>query len=215
MDFWELTFAGKHAVLKHEQGIYYVAYLLLNPPDEPIHGLALALGAHPACSISHPATEILDPASAHPIVVPRDATIQERDLRLDDADAACRLRRTRRQLQALVDNPNECEMAKAQARQQVQDIEDFLCQDLRRIENDSQKAVRAVRRAITRFHQRLATTLDARGQPHPVLNSFAGHLQKYLLIPSARFSARPDTQARIGLAGRFTYEPPPGVVWVH
>jgi hypothetical protein len=40
---WGLTFDGKSAVLMHEQGIYYVAYLLMNPAEEPIHGLALAL----------------------------------------------------------------------------------------------------------------------------------------------------------------------------
>src|SRR6266851_1322948 len=41
--FWELTFDGQSAVFKHEQGAFYVAYLLANPPPEPIHGLALAL----------------------------------------------------------------------------------------------------------------------------------------------------------------------------
>ena len=45
MGAWELTFEGKQAVLKHEQGIYYVAYLLLYPPAEPIHALDLATTA--------------------------------------------------------------------------------------------------------------------------------------------------------------------------
>src|SRR4051794_11420825 len=43
LGYWQLTFAGRHATLKHEQGLAYVAYLLLNPPKEPIHGMALAL----------------------------------------------------------------------------------------------------------------------------------------------------------------------------
>src|SRR5712671_1537384 len=39
--FWAITFNGHRACFDHEQGAYYVAYLLLNPPDEPIHGMAL------------------------------------------------------------------------------------------------------------------------------------------------------------------------------
>jgi hypothetical protein len=45
LGFWELTFEGKQAIFKHEQGALYVACLLLDPPSEPIHALALALKA--------------------------------------------------------------------------------------------------------------------------------------------------------------------------
>ena len=41
--FWSLTFDGQEACFDHEQGAYYVAYLLLNPPEEPIHGMALEI----------------------------------------------------------------------------------------------------------------------------------------------------------------------------
>jgi len=53
------------------------------------------------------------------------------------------------------------------------------------------------------------------GHPHPVLRLFAGHLEKHLLIPSARFSCRTGGRNSTGLAGCFTYEPPPGVTWTH
>src|SRR5262245_58750560 len=36
---WHLTFNGQDAQFKHEQCAFYVAWLLLNPPTEPIHGL--------------------------------------------------------------------------------------------------------------------------------------------------------------------------------
>src|SRR5947209_1255502 len=39
---WELTFKGQRAVLKHEKGINYVAYLLTHPSKEPLHALDLA-----------------------------------------------------------------------------------------------------------------------------------------------------------------------------
>src|ERR1039457_3647279 len=45
LGFWELTFEGRHAVFKHEQGALYVVWLLLHPPPEPVHALALALEA--------------------------------------------------------------------------------------------------------------------------------------------------------------------------
>jgi hypothetical protein len=45
LGFWELTFAGRQAVFKHEQGALYVACLLLEPPPEPMHAVALALKA--------------------------------------------------------------------------------------------------------------------------------------------------------------------------
>jgi hypothetical protein len=44
-DGWELTFEGREVTSKHELGALYVAYLLLHPPQEPIHGVALALHA--------------------------------------------------------------------------------------------------------------------------------------------------------------------------
>jgi hypothetical protein len=41
LGFWRLTFGGQQAIFKHERGATYVAYLLLNPPEEPIHALDL------------------------------------------------------------------------------------------------------------------------------------------------------------------------------
>ncbi len=42
----------------------------------------------------------------------------------------------------------------------------------------------------------------------PVARSVA-----YLIIPSARFTGHGGPHAKTGLAGHFTYEPPPGVAW--
>jgi hypothetical protein len=38
---WHIIFAGNPNDIRHERGMFYVAYLLLNPPDEPIHALDL------------------------------------------------------------------------------------------------------------------------------------------------------------------------------
>ena len=42
---WELTFEGQQACFKHQPGVLYVAWLLLHPPPDPIHAVALALDA--------------------------------------------------------------------------------------------------------------------------------------------------------------------------
>jgi hypothetical protein len=43
--YWAVAFEGREAMFKHELGALYVAHLLLNPPLEPIHAVALALKA--------------------------------------------------------------------------------------------------------------------------------------------------------------------------
>ena len=63
LGFWDLTFAGQRAIFKHEQGANYVAFLLFNPPPQPIHGLALALKVKANGPGGPVATMIADPES--------------------------------------------------------------------------------------------------------------------------------------------------------
>src|ERR1035441_2693207 len=61
LGYWELIFEGRQAIFKHEQGALYVACLLLDPPPEPIHAVALALKARsmagPGAGAGPPITE--------------------------------------------------------------------------------------------------------------------------------------------------------------
>src|SRR5262249_54187719 len=41
--FWELSFGGQRAVLPQHQGLFYVAFLLVNPHDVPIPAADLAV----------------------------------------------------------------------------------------------------------------------------------------------------------------------------
>src|SRR5436309_15678797 len=79
--FWAVDFQGQTAVFDHEQGVYYVAYLLLNPPSEPIHGMALEIRAN-AYFGQMPnvpcATFMVDPAKGGILTVGRDAMIVQR-----------------------------------------------------------------------------------------------------------------------------------------
>ena len=87
-EHWALVFEGREAIFKHELGALYVAYLLLNPPKEPLHGVALALDARTLCSQTPGAEE----------------AIQLRSLGLDGAETVRAVRRRERELEAVVDD---------------------------------------------------------------------------------------------------------------
>ena len=117
-------------------------------------------------------------------------------------------------MDGMMEDRNEREAIKAELHDEIENIEQFQRDHLGPVQNDAQKAVRAVRRAINRFHAHLAKAKDPAGQSHPVLSLFADHIEKHILIPSARYSDRPGARARTGLAGCFTYEQPEGVQWL-
>src|SRR5207244_7707195 len=82
---WKLTFDGQEAEMKHEQGIFYVAWLLANPPSQPIHALDLAAKI-PGIYRQHLGlTEIIDPATGKAASLQSHARLQERNLGLDAA----------------------------------------------------------------------------------------------------------------------------------
>ena len=195
--FWEFTFEGRHAIFKHEQGALYVVWLLLHPPLEPLHALALALEARSLDG---------QPGGA-------DEITQQRSLGLDDAETIRRLRRQQRKLAAVLEDQREIEPVKAEARREWEEIADFLRQNSWRSRDSAQKCVRAVSMAIKRLHTHLARARNAEGRPHPVLQAFARHLHDHLLIPSGRGRGPGGVRVAATLAGCFTYEPPPGVVW--
>ena len=195
--FWELTFEDEHAFFKHEQGVLYVGWLLLHPPPAPLHALALALEARKLAG---------QPGSA-------DDIIEQRSLGLDDAETIRALRRKQRSLEAVLGDAREIEPVKAEARRELDDIADYLRKNSWRSRDSAQKCVRAVSMAIQRLHIHLARARNAEGSHHPVLQAFARHLYEHLLFPSGRGRRPGGMRAAGALAGCFTYEPPPGVVW--
>src|SRR5882762_3496042 len=78
LGFWELTFEGRHAVFKHEQGVFYVAYLLLSPPPEPIHGLVLALKTRALYRQQSGGPEIVEATDGESLPLGSDTFIEQR-----------------------------------------------------------------------------------------------------------------------------------------
>src|SRR5437879_5348256 len=105
--FWAVDFEGETAVFDHEQGAYYVAFLLLNPPDEPIHGMALEIKsmAYFGDYLKSPGvTEIVNPSTGENMILACDAIFEQRNFALDDADSARPLRRKQLELEAILEN---------------------------------------------------------------------------------------------------------------
>src|SRR2546421_12305896 len=80
--FWKLTFNGQEAHFKHERGILYVAYLLNNPPSQPIHALDLAARIPALSPRRLGITELVDPATGEPLCLERHARLHEHSLTL-------------------------------------------------------------------------------------------------------------------------------------
>ena len=210
---WRLTFDGREAALKHEKGILYVAYLLYHPPEQPIHALDLAARIPEIYRQQLGLPQIADSLTGKSATPSSHARIQERSLALDDAETMRALLRKERELEVILDDENESEPVKAEALRELEQIAEFQRQHGRKSQDSAQRAVRTVRMAITRLHEHLLAAIDTKGNPNSVLRSFAIHLEKHVLIPSARHSCPAGTHARSHLAGCFTYEPPPGFAW--
>ena len=212
MGVWQLTFAGEPAWLKHEQGILHTAYLLYHPA-ESIHGVDLAARSYGCNAAPCPISSMPVADSNSPMLMERHARIQERSLALDDGRMVQIVRRREQELHAILEDDGEIEPVKAEALRELELLAEHQRKHGRRSEDNAQRAVRAVRRALVRFHAHLCHSMDQNGEPHPVLRTFAEHLERHLLIPSSRFGGYPYARSRAGVAGCFVYEPPTAICW--
>jgi hypothetical protein len=110
--YWALVFEGQEAIFKHDLGALYVAYLLLQPPREPVHGVALALSARE--KLGQPA----GPAEV----------LQQRVVGLEDAESVRALWRRQRDLERVLQDRLEIEPVKAEAQRELEEITEHLRQ---------------------------------------------------------------------------------------
>lgn len=210
---WTLIFNGQTAPLKQEKGLFYVAFLLQNPPREPIHAIDLASKIPEIYRKQLGIAAATDQLTGEAVPLDRHARIQERSLGLEALESAKAVRKEQQKWEAILDDEHATEPERAEAYQKLEEIYDFQRRYTGPSKSNADNLVRAVRRAITRFYDGLAHALDKDGNPHPVLGPFAEHLHEHLIKPSNRFSGRYRSRSRAGVAGSFTYEPPPGVTW--
>ncbi len=214
LGFWEVVFEGQRAFFKHEQGATYVAYLLLNPPKEPIHALDLCTRlAFPNRSDSSGIAELVDPETGRVKPLEAQSRIQERSLGLEDAETMRTVLRTQNQLEAVLEDELLSDQVRRATERELIALYDYEKEHWQTVRDSAQRAADAVGRAIKRFFAHLASALDASGKPHAVLRAFAEHIRAHLLVPSGRCCGRGGPRPGVGVAGRFTYEAPEGVVW--
>jgi hypothetical protein len=156
---WEVTFEGREANFKHELGALYVAYLLLEPPREPVHGVALALKARE--KLGQPA----GPAEV----------LQERVMELEDAAAVRALWRRQRELERVLADRQEIEPVKAEAQRELEEITEHLRQSPWLSRHGAERCARAVAVAIKRLHTHLAAPAP------PEIHSFSERSLRVLL----------------------------------
>jgi hypothetical protein len=195
--FWELVFEGRQSIFRHELGALYVAYLLGEPPREPLHGVALALKAR---------EKLGQPANA-------GEALQQRVMGLEEAASVRALWRRQRELEGVLQDRLAIEPVKAEAQRELEEITEGLRQSPWLSRHGAERCARAVGVAIKRLHARLAAAVDAEGKPDKVVRAFALHLHEYLLVPSGRGGGYAGEQAVSGFEGCFSYQAPKGVLW--
>jgi hypothetical protein len=210
---WRLVFAGNGTDLWHQRAVFFVAWLFYHPPAEPLHALDLTARIPEIYRQQLGLGALVDPATGKTAAVQAGARMQERSLALEDAEAMRALYRKEKELEAILESEDAIEPERAEALRELEEIYVFQERNARRSKDNAHRVADAVRKAISRFHRSLMGALDGEGKPHPVLRPFGEHVEKHLLIPSARYCGPGGKRARGRLAGCFTYEPPPGVRW--
>ncbi len=211
-DLWHLTFEGREALLKHEQGIYYVAEML-GQPGEPVKKLNLAAKYSSPKSRRRGSIEVYDPATGKYDTPASVEPVHEAALATDDNAARRACQNRARELMETINDPTETERAKEEAREELEEITAHLSKESRPFRDPTKVAGDAVRNAIDRFLQTLLAPGGSTASAESVRRDFAEHLQRYLIIPSRRYAAPRARQARGDLAGCLLYDPPPGILW--
>jgi hypothetical protein len=206
---WTLTFERHTTQLQDERGIHYVAHLLKNPPEQPIHGVALEAqvwAAEYELGLESTAAETGDKEDG-------EKTFSQRAANKKMAGDNALLKKKVRELLETIEDVTLPQTERDKAQGELDDISESLGGKAGRFTDDASRTVDRIRKAISRLHAKLAAAETDAHRPHTVLRSFAKHVEKHLMVPSARFAGSRKSRNRAGVAGTFTYEPPPGVVW--
>src|ERR1017187_8065111 len=209
---WRLTFDDGQAILKHEQGICYVAEMLSHP-RERVKKLNLAAKYSSPRSPGGGGIEIYDPGRGRPEPPASLESVREAALAGDDLEARRAYQARARELKETIGDPTRTERAKVEAREELKVIAAHLSKDSRPLRDPAKAAGDAVRISIHRFLRNLVGRGDTVASPLRVRRGFAKHLQLSLLVPSSRYAAPRARQARGELTGCLLYDPPAETRW--
>src|ERR1035441_7592063 len=146
---WRLTFEDGRAILKHEQGICYVAEMLSHP-RERVKKLNLAAKYSSPRSQGGSGIEIYDPATGKYEPPASMEPVHEAALAADDDEARRAYQARARELKETIDDPTETERAKVASREELEAIAAHLSKDSRTVRDPTKAAADAVRISIDR-----------------------------------------------------------------
>jgi hypothetical protein len=210
---WHLTFNGREAVLRHEQGLCYLAEML-SRPGERVKKLDLAAKYSRSKTNGGSSMEVYDPATGTSLPPNRTESVRESSLAGDEQEAGDACRKRALELKETIDDETETEAAKAEAREELGLIVAHLKKDHRVFRDSTKAAGDAIRNAIKKLLHGLLNGGSSASTEQSVRREFAEHIQRHLLTPSRRYSAPGARKARGELTGCLLYEPPAGVSWV-
>src|ERR1035441_6037365 len=144
-DLWYLTIDGHQAVLRHEQGICYVAESLSHP-GERLKKLNLAAKYSSPKSRGSNGIEVYDPVTGKCAAPSSTEALHELSLADDENEVRTACRERARELKETIDDPSETETAKEEARQELEEIAAHLSKDSRQLRGPAAAAT-----ALTSF----------------------------------------------------------------
>src|ERR1035438_2840142 len=138
---WQLTFDDGRAILKHEQGICYVAEML-SQPRERVKKLNLA-AKYSLPRSQGGGIEIYDPATGRHEPPASMEPVHEAALAADDDEARRAYQARARELKETIDDTTETERAKVGAREELEAISAHLSKDSRTVRDPTKAAADA------------------------------------------------------------------------
>ena len=105
-EFWHLTFSGCQAILKHEQGLCYVAEVFSHP-GEPLKKLNLAAKFSSPKAKGRGGIEVYDPATGRYEAPASTEPVHEAPLAGDDNEARKAYQKRVRERKEIIDDPTE------------------------------------------------------------------------------------------------------------
>ena len=177
--FWELTCGGHTAVLKQDQGLFYVAWLLANLPAEPLAAIELA-------------EKVYDEFCLHPDFRQNLPWVASHG---GSEHLAKVLVRQQRALEAILDSEDELDPVKTEALNELIVLAERQAVLYEESARDAQATGDILARGLRSLRLSLAAAADVQGNPQTLSQAFARHLLLCLFLPSIR-AAGPDGVAR-------------------
>jgi hypothetical protein len=204
---WTVICDGKEGTIADGKAMNLVAYLLKNPPEEPIHASRLEALVRERDSKS-PEGLLVETSGKHGFqkeaVVERTAQIQELSINSFDEKYLDDLRERKAELLAAIEDVNLPQSERDNSQTEYDQLKKSL--NSKFPPSQAQKAVDRVRQLLKRLVDQLLEANSKPGEPDETLRAFGDHINKYIVRTSS-------SHANTGLPGCFTYEPPPGVEW--